>query len=164
MLTVTDMDEVRKENFRVRKVVSGYCPSDKTEKYSYQCPVVMRYLENKLKGRSIGDFFEKISAKKIVLYGVTEFAGYVMMDLESYKSEAIEIMFVCDRNPAAYPSGFRGIRVLGIDEMIEEYQKDCIDKILICNLFHSDSIFADLMKRGIRQEDLIPIVGAVFDE
>lgn len=164
MLTGADMDAIKKDNPRVRKVVSGYCPSDKTERYSYQCPVVMRYLENKLKGWSIGDFFDKLAAYRIVLYGVTEFAEYVVLDLQKYEAGNVEIVFVCDRNPTGYPSGFHGFRVVGIDEMVEEYSKGNLDKILICNLFHSDSIFSDLMKRGICQEDLIPVAGAVFDK
>lgn len=153
---------MKKENPRVRNVVDGYCSSDKTERYSYQCPVVMRYLENVLKGWSISRFFENIAAEKIVLYSVTEFTEYVAMDVLKNEAGKSEIVFVSDRNPGAYPLGLHGIPVVGIAELTEAYFAGKVDKILICNLFHSDRIFEDLMQRGILQEDLISIVSAVY--
>lgn len=146
---------------KVKKVITKYNSADRDERYRYQCPIVMRYLENKLQGWNIGIFFEQIKARKIALYAVTEFTEYVLRDLQVSASK-VDVICIGDRNYSRFPQGVYGKKVVSVEEIFERYRLGGIDKIVICSLFHENIILEDFMKRGVRQEDLIPVTSAIF--
>lgn len=151
----------------IREVTGS--PADRNERYAYQCPIVMKYLKNKLNGWNIGVFLQEIRVKKVALYAVTEFTEYVVRDLESFKNlkikeATIDIVCICDRNYSKYKMGFHGCDVIGVDELTDAYKANKIDKILICSVFHVNEIFQDLMHRGVPLEDLISVTSAIFSD
>jgi hypothetical protein len=135
---------------------------DTVERYEYQYPIIMRYLKNKINDWNIGDFLYEQGAQKIVLYAITEFTELVIEDLNRCE-KPIKIEAICDKNKQKYIDGFQQYEVIGIDELVERYESKKFDKILICSIFHSNEIFADLMKLKINLEDMIAVNAAIFN-
>lgn len=145
----------------VKQSEKKYNPAERNERYRYQCPVVMRYLENKLRGWNIGVFFEQIKAEKIALYAVTEFTEYVLRDLE-LSASPVEVVCVADKNFARFPQGICAKEVVSPEKVLSLYQSGEIDKLVVCSLFHENAIFGEFIDRGVRQEDLISVTSAIF--
>lgn len=137
-----------------------YLEADRRQQYLY--PIVMRYLKRKIAGWNVSDFFKMAGAKRIVLYAVTEFTELFCDDLKQQGSGA-EILYVCDKKYGKYSRGYKGYRVVGIDEMLQAYQIGMIDHIVICSIFHENEIFAELLERGVQLEHLISINTVIFE-
>lgn len=146
---------------KVKKIVTKYNSAERNERYRYQCPVVMRYLENKLRGWNIGVFFEQIQTEKIALYAVTEFTEYVLRDLRG-SDFPVEVRCIGDRNFIRFPQGVCQTEVVSPNEVLRRYQSGEIEKIMICSLFHENAVFEDFMNQGVRQEDLLSVTSAIF--
>ena len=145
----------------VKKITKKYDTTDRSERYRYQAPIVMRYLENKLSGWSIADFLEETGAKKVALYAVTEFTEYALKDLAQV-SQKEKVLCIGDRGYRRYAQGLCGVPVVAPEAVVTAYQKKEIDKILICSLSHANVIFEDFVKRGVSPVDIFTVTSAIF--
>lgn len=145
----------------VQEVINKPNYVDVNERYQYQYPIIMRYLKNKIRGWGIGDFFEKNRVKKIVLYAVTEFTELVCDDLKNGDAFA-ELTYICDKNYMKFSEGYKGHQVVGIEKLLEDYEADEIEQIVVCSIFHANEIFEELLQRGIRLDDLVSINNIIF--
>lgn len=147
---------------KVREVL---CPPGyigKEERYQYQYPIIMRYLNNKINGWNVGDFLYEIGGRTVALYAITEFTELVINDLKRC-DKPIEVVSICDKNSKKYEDGFHEYEVTDMDNLLALYQSKRVDKILICSIFHVNEIYADLMERGIGLNDLISVNSAIFN-
>ena len=124
------------------------------ERAGYQYPIIKEYLIKKIKGWSAIEFFHKIGAEKVALYAATELGDIIIQDLEMQKTK-LEVLVLCDKNYRKYPKGIRGVPVIGIDEIVDWYKAEKLDKIVVCSVFYSNEIIRDLLKKRIAAEDII---------
>lgn len=135
----------------------------KEERYQYQCPIILRYLRNKIAGWSIGDFFSELETKKYVIYAITEFADLVCDDLAESEIE-VKPLYICDKNYMKYPGGHKGYKVNGIPKLVDDYKKGEVEKILLCNILRQQEIVNELLDNEIKMNDIISITSAVFSK
>lgn len=124
-------------------------------------PVIYRYLKNKIAGWNIGDFFNTLKKKNIAIYAVTEFADLMIDDLKAYDKD-ISVKNICDKNHINFPNSYKGINVVSIDVLVEQYIKKAIDIVVICSLFHENEIFDELVENNIEMRDIVSIVDIIF--
>lgn len=135
---------------------------EREERFEYQYPIIMKYLKNKISGLNIGDFFKRIEGKNFAIYAITEFTELVCDDLKLY-DDSIRLVYICDRNYQKFCKGYKDYQVVGIDNLVNDYNAGKIDKVLICNIFHANEIFDDLQSRGIALKDLVSVNSAIFN-
>lgn len=136
---------------------------DTEHKKHEQYPIIMKYLQNKLKGWSIQHFFDKYHYKNVALYSATEFAELALDDIRHNRADKLKNLYICDLNAhKSFVNGFAKHPVISIDELITQDQKGNIDCIIICNLYHRNEIKTDLIRRGIEPKKIITIFSVIF--
>lgn len=145
----------------VKKVTNTYNSADRNERYRYQAPIVMRYLENKLHGWNISDFFKEIGAEKVALYAVTEFTEYVLLDL-AQNENADRVFCIGDRGYEKYKQGIKGVPVVAPETVTSCYMQGNVNKIIICSVPHANAIYDDFINRGVSPADIITVTSAIF--
>lgn len=146
----------------IQNVISKSDYINQEEKKLYQYPIIKRYLEKKINGWSISDFFARNGIEKIVLYAISEFTELVCNDIYSNKNFQ-DIIYICDKNYTKYLKGYKGFSVVGVDKLIEDYQDNRIDKIIICSIYSSNEIFDNLLEKGVELNDLITLNYIIFE-
>lgn len=134
---------------------------DNDERSIYQYPIIMKYLQKKVKGWNFWDFFKTYKDKKIVIYAVTEFTDLILDDYKMCTNQEY-VSCICDRGYTRYRGSYREFEVISIDELINRYQEGEVETILICSIFHENEVYRDLMERGISQNALISINSVIF--
>lgn len=138
------------------KKLAGYV--DEQERYIYQYPIIMDYLELKLRNRGFCDFFEKRGfSRSICLYSVTEITGLVIEDIVNDPGHNYSFQ-IFDKNADRYRDGFKGHDVEGMEELTKKYKTGEIKKIVICNVFHRNEIFSELLEHGILFKDIYSVI------
>ncbi|MBQ8197890.1 MAG: hypothetical protein IJZ76_00480 [Lachnospiraceae bacterium] len=156
------MGENEKNIFpKVNKVLNNRNIVEIATRRQYQYPILERYLKRKIQGWSIGLFLNSINTKKIVLYAVTEFTEFAMLDLQNFNGD-IEVLCICDRAAQSYAKGFCGASVVGVDQMMKMYENKEFEKVLVCTCSHANSVFSDLLSRGVNLDDIISISSAIY--
>lgn len=145
----------------VKKVTNTYNGAERSERYRYQAPIVMRYLENKLHGWNISDFFEEVGAEKVALYAVTEFTKYVLLDLMQNSCKE-KVVCIGDKAYQRYGLGIERVAVVSPEKVISCYMQGEVDKIIICSVSHANVILDDFISRGVSPADLITVTSAIF--
>lgn len=145
----------------VKKVTNTYNGAELSARYCYQAPIVMRYLENKLHGWNISDFFDEVGAEKVALYAVTEFTKYVLLDLAQNKCKE-KVVCIGDKAYQRYRQGIERVPVVSPEKVASCYMQGEVDKIVICSVSHANAIIDDFISRGVSLADLITVTGAIF--
>jgi len=130
------------------------------EQYYYQYPTVLRYLKNKVKGYKTEDFFEKSGYKKIAVYAGYDLSLLFCDDLRN--SKKVKIVCICDKNTVAFEGGYKGIKIVGIDELIGLYEKREIDCVVIGYLPYENVITRELLAKGIANKDILSLNHVVY--
>ena len=131
------------------------------ERYQYQYPIIMQYLKNKIQGWGIDRFFIETGVKRVAFYAITEFTELACDDLQN-KPSFIELAYICDKNYQKFAMGYKGYQVVGIEKLVKDYHAGIIDQIVVCSIFHINEIFEELLKRGVRLDNLISIINIIF--
>lgn len=145
----------------VKKYTNTYNGADRNERYCYQAPIVMRYLENKLRDWNISDFFDEVGAKRVALYAITEFTEYVLLDLAQTK-DMEKVVCIGDKAYEKYRAGFKAVSVVSPEKVTSCYMQGEVDKIIICSVSHANAIFDDFIKQGVAPGDIITVTSAIF--
>lgn len=155
-------EELRETN-NVAEAIKRNLKLENTQEYRkiYQYPIVMKYLQNKIKGWNICDFFDAYGYKNVVLYAITEITELVKDDI-LFSDNQLESFSLCDSDAARFANGYSGRPVMDMNKLLEQYQCGEIDCIVICSLFHENEIFYALMQKGIPQSCIISITSIVY--
>ena len=130
------------------------------EKYLYQYPIVMQYLKKKIANRCVADYLNSIGGRRIVLYAVTNFTELLIRDIRNTSTDMI--WAVCDKNEKDFGKNYLKCRMVTIDEMLIDYKQNKFDKIVVCSVFHANAIIDDLMRKGVKLDDIMTIIQVVF--
>lgn len=132
------------------------------ERSIYQYALIKKYLEKKLEGKRIGDFFLNQGICSFSLYAVTEFTNFLLKDIETEKS-GVAVSEIIDRNAVEINmTGFLTREVIGVQDMCRRYESGSIKTIVVCSIFHEQEVFHELILKGIRQEDLISVIDVIY--
>ena len=121
-----------------------------SEKNYFCYPVVKQCLKNELDGKRVLNLSEILESKAIGLYAVNEFMDYMIKNMKGMETE----IRLYDRNAEAFSGGYRGYEVKSYEQVIHDYKKGTIEKIVICNLTHGCSIAESLLDAGVSGCDI----------
>lgn len=120
----------------------------------------MQYLKKKIDNRCVADYLKSVGAERIVIYAATEFAELLVEDILNDSTGMI--WAVCDKNAQSLGKSYHKCRVINIDEMLNDYKQNKFDKIVVCSVFHANSIIDDLIKKDIEYDDIFTVTQVVF--
>lgn len=129
--------------------------------YAHQYPIIKKFFQKKMDGWSFGDFLLEQDCKSVVLYAITDFSDLVARDL-IHSAPEIELKYFACNDAERHTHGYMGLGVYGVDKLAEDYLAGKVDKIVVCNIFHTNEIFNDLLAAGILLRDLISICSVVL--
>lgn len=135
-----------------------YRPGGRDEKarYQYSYLTLQQYLTMKCQKKEPADFFRKNELKRVAIYGAGELGKCLIHDLIGTD---IQIEYIIDMAYKQYPNGYKGIPVVGLDEM-----KACeeVDAVVITVLFEMNSIMDTLLEKGVSLEKILNINDVVY--
>lgn len=128
--------------------------------YAFSYPTVFTYLDNKIKGKNIADFFAANNYKTIAICirGVLNNLGELFYNdiLESN----IKVKFFYDRNYYnIFSGGIKGIPVIGADDLSSQ---EPVDAYIVPPVYYFNEIADDLMSLGIEFKKIISLTDIVF--
>ncbi len=136
-------------------------PLDKETRSQYLYPIIMKYLQNIINGYDVSDFFETKGYRRVALYAVTDLTRILVQDINRYSS-AVTVKCICDRNANAFENKVLDYNVIGLEQLLEQYQSGDIDCVVIGNVFAENAIFKSLLSKGIPQERILSINSVIF--
>lgn len=123
--------------------------------------ILYHYLERKIDGWCVSDFFQTEKIKEYALYAVTDLTYLFIKDMEKsgcgYLPETI-----CDQNAERYQFEFQHRPIILPEELVKQYREEKIKKIVVMSVIHENSIIEDLQKKGILLNDLISFVSILY--
>ncbi|HCT89978.1 MAG TPA: hypothetical protein DF613_01145 [Lachnospiraceae bacterium] len=122
--------------------------------------ILLRYLNRAINGWSVADFLGVEKINEYALYAITDFTEIVCDDLEH--AGYFVPKGICDKRASEYPDGYKGRKVMDIDELTDLYFMGKIRKIIILSVLHENEIIDSLLCRGIALNDLISIVSILY--
>ncbi len=139
-------------------IQEGYVGTE--ERYVYQYPIIMKYLKNKIANKKITDYLRGIDVDRVVLYAITEFTDLLIDDMVDESPQMI--WSLCDKKADKNGSLYKGFNMLNIDSMVSDYREKMFDKIIVCSIFHSNTIITDLVKRGVSMDDILTVTQVIY--
>lgn len=133
---------------------------NKNERKVAYYPIIKQYLNNKLQGWSIDDFFNLYGYKKIAYYAITEMMELVLMDVRH--SGFSGDTFVYDTYYAL--EKYMDYEVGNKDKLINDIFNEKVDIVIVCSLFHENEIIDDLVANGVPLEKIVSIVSVIFSK
>ena len=121
------------------------------EQYAYMHDTLMKWLKNKISGKSLGQRLLEMDISKVAIYGANELGKMVYNDIK--ESGVLEECFV-DKNADKYSSSAEEIPVIKPSE-ISLLEKESY--VLITPEYYFYEILTDLREKGITQERIISL-------
>jgi len=134
---------------------------EQDERYRYQYPIILKYLQSKICGKSIVDGFNIAKPGATALYSITDLTGLICDDLISLHSENI-INYVCDKNAKAHKRGYKGYTVINPEELVSKYNDGEIEYVVVCNVFREHEIINELVSLGMPLNRIIHLIDIIF--
>ncbi len=131
------------------------------KKCLYHERLLYRYLQRKMEGWSVKQFFESENIDSFALYAVTDFTHLFLKDLgPDCRRQGLKA--VCDRNAGMFRKQLGNYPVASPDELAGQYHGKAVDKIIVMSVLHENEIISDLLKKGILLDDIISVVSVLY--
>ena len=121
------------------------------EQYAYMHDTLLKWLKNKINGKSLGQKLLEMDVDKVAIYGANELGKMVYNDI---KECGVWVECFVDKNADRYSSSTEEIPVIKPSEisLLEEESY-----VLITPEYYFYEILTDLRKKGIAQERIISL-------
>lgn len=133
---------------------------DRNERKLAYYPIVKQYLNNKLRGWSINDFFNLYRYQKVAYYAITEMLELVLTEVcccgFTGNTYVYDTYYELDR--------YMDFEVGNKEKLINDVLNEKVDIIVVCSLFHENEIIDDLVTSGVPLEKIISIVSIIFSK
>ena len=116
------------------------------EQYAYMHDTLMKWLKNKINGKSLGQRLLEMDISKVAIYGANE--------LGKIKESDVRVECFVDKNADKYSSSAEEIPVIKPSE-ISLLEKESY--VLITPEYYFYEILTDLREKGITQERIISL-------
>lgn len=123
--------------------------------------ILFHYLERKIDGWNVSDFLTEERIENYALYAVTDFTSLFLKDLEQNNRDRLPEI-ICDRNAEKYHFKYRNWPIILPDDLIIQYEKNNINKIIVMSILHENEIIAELQKKGVLLNDIISFVSVLY--
>lgn len=133
---------------------------NKEERWVYQYPTIKKYLKNKIKGWSICNFFPLYGFENIAYYAITEITELILLDIQSNTNT--NTVHLYDTFYSNMQDEYMGYKVGGIEQLLEDYNGNKIDLIVVCSLVHECEIISNLISIGIPVEKIVSIASIIY--
>ena len=110
----------------------------------------------KLKKKTIKSFLDANGYKNIAVYSLGTLGN---LFLEEAVKENIQISYIVDKNNSMFPTQIHNIPVIGLQDVSNQAS---VDAIVICHVYYFNQIADDLVKLGIKEEQLLSLNDIVF--
>lgn len=121
------------------------------EQYAYMHDTLMKWLKNKINGKSLGQRLLEMDISKVAIYGANELGKMVYNDI---KESDVRVECFVDKNADKYSSSEEEIPVIKPSE-ISLLEKESY--VLITPEYYFYEILTDLREKGITQERIISL-------
>ena len=121
------------------------------EQYAYMHDTLMKWLKNKINGKSLGQRLLEMDISKVAIYGANELGKMVYNDT---KESGVRVECFVDKNADKYSSSEEEIPVIKPSE-ISLLEKESY--VLITPEYYFYEILTDLREKGITQERIISL-------
>lgn len=121
------------------------------EQYAYMHDTLMKWLKNKINGKSLGQRLLEMDISKVAIYGANELGKMVYNDI---KESDVRVECFVDKNVDKYSSSAEEIPVIKPSE-ISLLEKESY--VLITPEYYFYEILTDLREKGITQERIISL-------
>ena len=121
------------------------------EQYAYMHDTLMKWLKNKISGKSLGQRLLEMDISKVAIYGANELGKMVYNDI---KESDVRVECFVDKNADKYSSSEEEIPVIKPSE-ISLLEKESY--VLITPEYYFYEILTDLREKGITQERIISL-------
>jgi hypothetical protein len=118
--------------------------------FAYLYDMTKKWLELKIKGRSLGDILAANKVEKIFIYGINGFGELAYEDL---KDSAVKIQAFIDKRAAEYADGYKGIKVFLPDRRLAESE----EYIIVTPEYYFNEILNELVKNGAAIDRIISL-------
>lgn len=130
------------------------------EQNAFGYPILFRYLNNKVRGKEIAEFFRCNQYRSVSIYGLGLHYNLGELLYEDIKHTDIEVKYFIDKYLwGKYPDGISGIPVVSPQKL--PYLEP-VDVIVITPVFYSNEIMDELTFIGIEAEKIITLTDIVY--
>ena len=123
------------------------------KKYEYNYPVLRKCIINIMNDTGPSEIIDRMKLSKIGLYAVNELLEYILWDFHERGAE--KLVRIYDRNSKRFENGYKGMKVGGINRLLKDYNEHLIQKVVVCNLIHTNDIVNEFISIGIKVDDII---------
>lgn len=113
------------------------------EQFAYMHDTLLKWLDVRLKGNSLGDSMWEKGIKKVALYGGDKLGEMAFQDLEGSK---VKVVGFIDKNAGRYGFEKQGLPIWSLEQM-GQLPEDIY--ILVTPEYYFYEIMADLLEKGI---------------
>lgn len=121
------------------------------EQYAYMHDTLLKWLKNKINGKSLGQKLLEMDVCKVAIYGANELGKIVYNDI---KESDVWVECFVDKNADKYSSSIEGVPVITPSEISLLGEASYV---LITPEYYFYEILTDLRKKGIAQERIISL-------
>lgn len=121
------------------------------EQFAYLYPVLMKWVELKIRGNTLGERLSEMGIGEISIYGMSEFGRLVYEDIVD---SAVVVKCFIDRKADDFSYGCEGIPVLRPDALPDSIKAGFI---LITPEIYFLEIYEALLEQGIPHEKIISV-------
>ena len=139
----------------------GELGHDFKEIYAFTYPTVFSYLDSKIKGKNIADFFVKhnINSIAICIRGVLNNLGELFY--KDIANSEIDVKYFIDKSYYnIFSGGISGKPVIGLDEL---QNREPVDAYIVAPIYYFNEIADDLVSAGIEIDKIISLTDVIFD-
>lgn len=127
------------------------------EHNAFMYPILLKYLDNIVKGKKTADFFKKENIKSIAIYGLGEMHNLGEIFFRDIINSDITIEYLIDRYGSA--DNYLGTPLIKISDIKFPLSADAV---VLTPVYYMNEIIENLVKAGIPLEKIIPITEIIF--
>ncbi len=152
------------ENGLLEEAIKKYTRSamlSRDERCLYQYDILQKYLDIKIRGKSVGGMLRRFGIKRIILYAVTDLLDLTLKDILS-ENEAFSV-YISDKQFQRLGETYKGVPVVSPQELKGLFEKNEADGIVVCNPVRENEIIDELSAGGIELEKIYSLISLIFD-
>ncbi|MGP1568845.1 nucleoside-diphosphate sugar epimerase/dehydratase [Peptoanaerobacter stomatis] len=120
------------------------------KQFAYLYDMTKKWLELKMKGKSLGNILSFNNIKNVFIYGIN---GFGELTYDDIKDSNVKINAFIDKRADEYINGYKGIDVLFPDSDLNKFE----DYIIVTPEYYFNEILNDLVKNGVSIDRIISL-------
>ena len=129
------------------------------ENYAFTYATTLRWLESKIMGKNVADFFHINDFKTIAICTRGQLNNLGKLLYKDIINSKVEVRFFYDHiYSARYPNGILGKPVIDSNNLLNQD----VDIFVVAPVFHFNEIVKDLQKAGVPIEKIVSLTEIIY--